>query len=114
MNEIKRGDIWLVSLDPTIGHEINKTRPCVIIQNDTGNKNSPLTIIAPITSQHLDEIYPIEVALPRQITRLDKDSKAMLDQIRTIDKRRLIKKICALNKEIMQKINEALKTSLGL
>ena len=56
--EVKRGEIWLVNLDPTIGHEIKKSRPAVIIQNDIGNKYSPITIIAPITSQNTEKIYP--------------------------------------------------------
>ena len=63
MTDIMRGDIWLTDLDQTSGHEINKTRPCVIIQNDTGNKQSSLTIIAPITSRNIENLYPIEVFL---------------------------------------------------
>ena len=56
MADVKRGDIWLVNLDPTIGHEIKKSRPAVIIQNDLGNRYSPITVIAPITSQHTEKI----------------------------------------------------------
>ena len=65
MNDVKRGDIWRVSLDPTLGHEIKKSRPAVIIQNDVGNEYSPITIIAPITSQGIERIYPIDVFLRR-------------------------------------------------
>ena len=61
MGKIRRGDIWLVNLDPTIGHEIKKSRPAVIIQNDLGNKLSPIILIAPLTSQHLERVNPIEV-----------------------------------------------------
>ncbi|MEK6846190.1 MAG: type II toxin-antitoxin system PemK/MazF family toxin, partial [Nanoarchaeota archaeon] len=75
MAEIKRGDIWIVNLDPTIGHEIKKSRPAVIIQNDIGNKYSPLTIIAPITSQNLEKIYPIEVLLNTKNSSVEIDSK---------------------------------------
>ena len=66
MYEVKRGDIWLVNLDPTIGHEIKKSRPAVILQNDLGNKYSPITIIAPITSQNTEKAYPIEVLLSKR------------------------------------------------
>lgn len=114
MNEVKRGDVWLVSLNPTIGHEINKTRPSIIVQNEYGNKNSPLTIIAPITSKHVDELFPVEVFLPKNKFGLDMDSKVMLDQIRSLDKQRLIKKIGKADEETILKIDEALKISLGL
>jgi len=111
---MKRGDIWLVSLDPTIGHEIKKSRPAVIIQNDLGNKYSPITIIAPVTSKNIDKIYPVEISLTKKNSRLDKDSKALLNQIRAVDKRRLIKKIGKLNKEALVKLDESIKISLGL
>lgn len=114
MIEVKRGEIWLVSLDPTIGHEIKKTRPSLIIQNDNGNKNSPLTIIAPITSQNLDRVYPIEVLLSRGVSGIEKDSKVLLDQIRTVDKRRLIKRVGRVNEDLIAQVNQALKISLGL
>ena len=114
MPEIKRGEIWLVNLDPTIGHEIKKSRPAVIIQNDLGNKYSPITIIAPITSQKLEKIYPIEVFLAEGNSDLKKDSKALLNQIRAVDKRRIIKKLGKVDKEIMDKIDNAIKISLGL
>ena len=114
MIEIKRGDIWLVNLDPTIGYEIRKARPAVIIQNDIGNKYSPITIIAPVTSQNIDKIYPIEVLLTKENSGLDIVSKVLLNQIRAIDKRRLTKKLGSVNAEIIEKINEALKISLDL
>ncbi|MEK6983320.1 MAG: type II toxin-antitoxin system PemK/MazF family toxin [Nanoarchaeota archaeon] len=113
MVEIKRGDIWLVNLDPTIGHEIKKSRPSVIIQNDLGNKYSPITIIAPITSQNIAKIYPIEVLLRRNLG-LEKDSKALLNQIRAIDKGRLIKKLGRVDGETMANIDAAIEISLGL
>ena len=114
MHSVKRGDIWLVNLDPTIGHEIKKSRPAVIIQNNLGNKYSPITIIAPITSKNLSKIYPIEVLLNKQNSRLSKESKALLNQIRAVDKRRLIKRIGKLNEDCEEQINEALKISLDL
>ena len=114
MMEIKRGDIWLVNLDPTIGHEIKKSRPAVIIQNDLGNKYSPITIIAPITSQNTEKVYPIEVFLARKVSGLDKDSKVLLNQIRAIDKRRLLKKLSKIDAETLEIISEALAISLDM
>ena len=114
MAEVKRGDIWLVNLDPAIGHEIKKSRPAVIIQNDLGNKYSPITIVAPITSQNLEKIYPIEVSLVKRGTGLEKDSKVLLNQIRAIDKKRLIKKLGNVDYETMVKIDYSIKISLGL
>mgnify|MGYP001563876852 CR=1 FL=1 len=113
MDEVKRGDIWLVNLDPTIGHEIKKSRPAVIIQNDLGNKYSPITIVAPITSQNIENVYPIEVLLQRSFG-LEKNSKVLLNQIRAIDKRRLIKKLGRVDNETMGKIDTSIKISLGL
>lgn len=114
MDNIKRGDIWLVNLDPTLGHEIKKSRPAIIIQNDIGNTYSPITIIAPITSQDIDKVYPIEVLLEKRSSGLDKNSKVLLNQIRAVDKRKLIKKLGKVDYEILIKIDEALKISLGL
>ncbi len=114
MAEVKRGDIWLVNLDPTVGHEIKKSRPAVIIQNDLGNKYSPITIIAPITSQNIDKTYPIEVILDKKNSGLEKNSKVLLNQIRAIDKRRLIKKLGRVDYISMNKVNDSLKISLGL
>ena len=114
MAEVNRGDIWLVNLDPTIGHEIKKSRPAVIIQNDLGNRYSPITIIAPITSQNTEKIYPIEVLLIKRSSGLEKDSKILLNQIRAIDKRRLIKKLGKVDYGTMVKIDNSIKISLGL
>ncbi|MBI2101305.1 type II toxin-antitoxin system PemK/MazF family toxin [Candidatus Woesearchaeota archaeon] len=114
MAEVKRGDIWLVNLDPTIGHEIRKSRPAVIIQNDLGNKYSPITIIAPITSQNIEKTYPIEVVLDRKNSGLEKVSKVLLNQIRAIDKRRLIRKLGRVDYETMAKVENSIKISLGL
>jgi mRNA interferase MazF len=110
---VKRGDIWLVNLDPTVGHEIKKCRPAVIVQNDIGNKHSQITIIAPITSQGLEKIYPIEVLLtPR--SQLRKRSKVLLNQIRAIDAGRLVRKLGRVDPDAQKKIDEAIMISLGL
>ncbi|MFQ5621467.1 MAG: type II toxin-antitoxin system PemK/MazF family toxin [Candidatus Nanoarchaeia archaeon] len=109
---MKRGDIWLVNLDPSIGHEYKKSRPAVIIQNNLGNKHSPITIIAPTTSKKLDRVYPVEVLLPKNIT--GQKTKVVLNHIRAVDKQRLIKKIGKVDGFIQEKIDEALKISIGL
>ncbi len=111
---INRGDVWLVSLDPVIGHETSKTRPAVVIQNDIGNEYSPITIIAPITSQKLEKTYPVEVFLSTEKTGLEKNSKVLLNQIRAVDMRRLIRKIGKLDSDAMKLVDNALKISLGL
>lgn len=113
--EINRGEIWMINLDPTIGHEINKRRPGLVIQNDLGNKFSPMTIVLPISSQKIEKIYPFEVSLKKEKRiGLEKDSKVLCNQIRAIDKRRLSKKVGKLSQELMEEINNALKISLGL
>ncbi len=111
--DIKRGEIYLINLDPVIGSEQGKTRPCLIIQNNIGNKYSQNTIIASITSK-IDKEYPFLVKIEKGIANLPKDSFVQLDQIRTISVKRIIKKIGSLPKEVMLKIDVALKNSLDL
>lgn len=111
---VRRGDIWLVNLDPTIGHEIRKTRPAIIVQNDIGNEYSPTTIVAPLTTKGLEKTYPIQVTLDEKNSNLKRPAKALLDQVRAIDKRRLIKKQGSVSKTAMSKVDEALRISLGL
>ncbi|MFC1768212.1 type II toxin-antitoxin system PemK/MazF family toxin [Nanoarchaeota archaeon] len=111
---MKRGDIVLVNLDPVKGSEQGKTRPAVIIQNDVGNKFGSTTIIAPITSKLFLKEYPINVHLSVSESGLDKESTMLMNQVRTIDKSRIIKKISSLDNLIMEKVNLALKVSLAL
>ena len=112
--KIKRGDIVLANLNPVSGSEQGGVRPVVVIQNDIYNLYSPVTIIAPITSKIFSKEYPTNVFLSKQVSKLKKDSTIVFNQIRTIDKRRLKKKICSLNQETMKKIDFAIKVSLGL
>jgi mRNA interferase MazF len=112
---IRRGEVYLVSFDPTVGHEINKTRPALVIQNDVGNRHSPLTIVAAVTSKVSVVPYPVEVAVsPSGANGLETLSAIRLDQIRTIDKQRLIKRLGAVEHSIMKKVDEAIKISMGL
>jgi len=101
-------------LDPVIGSEQGKTRPVVIIQNDVANEYSPVVIVAAITTAVGPKEYPTEVRVSTPEGGLKKDSVILLNQIRTIDKRRLIERWGELNPETMEKVNEALKISLGL
>ncbi|MBS3154904.1 type II toxin-antitoxin system PemK/MazF family toxin [Candidatus Woesearchaeota archaeon] len=112
--KIKRGDVVLVNLEPVIGSEQGKIRPAVVIQNNIGNEYSPTTIIAPITSKSFSKEFPTNVELFSKDSGLDNDSTVLLNQIRTIDKVRIIKKMHSLSKEIMDRIDFTIKISLGL
>lgn len=114
MLNIKRGDIFLINLEPVRGSKQGGVRPCLIIQNNYGNRYSPLTIIAPITSRVYEKEFPTNVFLLKKDSGLDKDSTVLLNQVRTIDKKRLIKKVVELDVLIMKKINKALMVSLEL
>jgi|SRR3989338_7916602 len=114
MGFLRRGDIVLANLEPIKGHEQGRLRPCIIIQNDLGNKFSPTTIISPLTSNVLEKEYPTDVFVDKESAKLKKDSVVLLNQIRTIDKSRIIKKISSLDREIMRKVDLALKISLDL
>lgn len=111
---IQRGDIFLVSLDPVVGSETGKTRPCVVIQNDIGNKHSPTIIVACITSKRKGKSYPTDVFVSPPKTGLTKDSVVLLNQIRTVDKKRLKKKIGKIPPIKMLEVDDALKISIDL
>lgn len=106
--EYSRFDVFLVNLDPTIGSEIKKTRPCVIISPDEMNRNISTIIVAPLTSRLRN--YPTRV--PCKVN--DKQGQIVLDQIRTVDKSRLIKKIDFLNKRVQRKVFETLNEMFSL
>jgi mRNA interferase MazF len=114
MVDIKRGDIVLVNLEPIKGSEQGGVRPCLIIQNDKGNMSSPLTIIAPFTSKKFTKEFPTNVNIHSSESRLEKESTVLLNQIKTIDKSRIIKRITELSNSLMKKIDLAIKISLGL
>lgn len=112
---IRRGEIYLVSFDPTVGHEIKKTRPALVIQNDIGNRYSLLTIVAAITSKISLVPYPVEVVLePSKVNGLETASAIRLDQIRTVDHLRLVKRLGQAEAGTMEKVDEAIRISLGL
>jgi len=112
---VRRGEIYLCTFDPTVGHEIQKTRPALIIQNDIGNRYSPLTIVAAITSSVWTLPYPVEVVVdPTMTNGLDTTSSIRLDQIRTVDRRRLVRRLGVVDTVTMTKVDVAIKISLGL
>lgn len=109
----RRGEIYLVTFDPTVGHEI-KTRPALVIQNDISNRYSPITMVAAISSQFSDPSHPREVLLDGPRTGLEVRSAVILNQIRSVDRNRLIKRLGSVDPGTMHKVDEALKVSLGL
>lgn len=109
---LRRGDIWLVNFNPAQGSEQKGIRPALIIQNDVGNEVSPVTIVAAISS--VTKTYPINVEIKPSESGLEKDSVVKLNQIRTIDKKRLIKRLGKLDFSKMKAVNSALMLSLGL
>ncbi|MBF2016766.1 MAG: type II toxin-antitoxin system PemK/MazF family toxin [Rivularia sp. T60_A2020_040] len=110
----KRGEIYLVSFEPTVGAEIKKTRPALILQNDISNQYSPITIVAAITSQFNEPLYPTEVLIKAPEGGLNINSVALLNQIRSIDKQRLIKYLGNLESDTLQEVDKAIEISLGL
>jgi mRNA interferase MazF len=110
----RRGEIYLVNFDPTIGAEIQKTRPALIIQNDIGNRTSDITIVAAMSSQIKGKRYPFEVTVPANESGLSVDSRILLNQIRSIDTRRLVKRLGKLSPERMRDVERALLISLGI
>jgi mRNA interferase MazF len=110
---VKRGEVFLANLEPVKGSEQGRFRPVLIIQNDLGNEYSTTTIVAPLTSAFMKNEYPFNVSV-KSSEFLKKDSTVLLNQIRTIDKKRLAKKLGGLDNFTMNKVNKALKISLDL
>ncbi len=111
----RRGDIYLVEFDPARGHEIKKTRPAVVIQNDIGNRHSPGTIVAAVTSKLSPIPYPVEVpVVPTKGNGLSMPSAIQLGQIRSVDQERLVRRLGRLDTATMRRVDEAITISLGL
>lgn len=111
---VKRGDIYYADLSPVVGSEQGGVRPVLIVQNDVGNKYSPTVIAAAITSQRDKTNLPTHIEVDAGNCGLAKDSIVLLEQVRTIDKRRLREKMGTLDTGNMGKVNEALSVSFGL
>ncbi|MDQ0480734.1 mRNA interferase MazF [Hathewaya limosa] len=111
---VKRGDIFYADLSPVVGSEQGGIRPVIIIQNDMGNRHSPTVIISAITSQIDKAKLPTHVEISSEEYGLNKDSVVLLEQIRTLDKRRLKEKIGHMSDKDMVQVDRALKISVGL
>lgn len=111
---VKRGDIYYADLSPVVGSEQGGTRPVLIVQNDTGNKHSPTVIAAAITSQTGKARLPTHISLTGSSYGLSKDSVVLLEQIRTIDKRRLREHMGRLDDMLMNQVDDAIAVSFGL
>jgi mRNA interferase MazF len=101
----RRGEIYLVTFDRTVGSEIQRTRPAIIIQNDIANRNSPITIVAAITSQFEEPLYPTEVRITPPEGGLTVPSVALLNQIRSIDRRRLVRHLGRVTAATMAQVD---------
>ena len=112
-NYPKRGEIWQVSLEPVAGHEIGKTRPALVISNDKNNEYSSTVTLIPITAS-IEKIYPFEVFISGEDSGLPLDSKIKCNQIRTVDKLRLLKLVGGISTEIIKKVEEALLIHIGI
>lgn len=111
---VRRGEIFYADLNPVVGSEQGGVRPVLIVQNDVGNRYSPTVIIAAITSQIDKAKLPTHIELTKKAYGLERDSVVLLEQLRTIDKKRLKEKVAFLDNQTMLKVNKALKISLGL
>jgi mRNA interferase MazF len=111
----KRGEIYLAALNPAVGPETEKTRPALVIQNDTSNRYGAVTLVAPITSTVRLPLSPLHVLLPADSsTGLTVPSVAVFNQIRAIDRRRLIKKLGAVDAMVLAQADDAIKAAFGL
>ena len=111
---IRRGDIYYADLSPVVGSEQGGIRPVLVIQNNVGNRHSPTIICAAITSKMNKAKLPTHIEISAKNYRIVKNSVILLEQIRTIDKRRLKDMVCHLDRELMDKVDEALRISFEL
>ena len=110
----RRGEVYLVSFDPTLGAEIKKTRPALVIQNDVANRWSPITIVAAISSSSDEPTYPTDVRVDPPEGSLRAASVVLLNQLRSIDRRRLVRRLGRLRPETIKRVDRALQVCLGL
>lgn len=112
--QVRRGDIYYADLSPVVGSEQGGIRPVLIIQNDIGNRHSPTVICAAITSRMNKSKLPTHIEVDARRYHIVKNSVILLEQIRTIDKQRLKKLVCHVDRELMRRVDEALRISLEL
>ena len=113
-NVVKRGDIYYADLSPVVGSEQGGVRPVLIVQNDTGNRHSPTVIAAAITSQQNKAKLPTHIEISAKAVGLSRNSVVLLEQIRTLDKRRLKEKMGTLDTQLMHRVDDAIAVSFGL
>ena len=113
-HDFHRGEVYYADLDPVIGHEQGGVRPVLIVQNDTGNKHSPTVIAAAITSQTGKARLPTHITLASHSCGLPKDSVVLLEQIRTLDKKRLREHMGKVDDQVMRRVDNAIAVSFGL
>lgn len=113
-SNIKRGDIYYADLSPVVGSEQGGMRPVLIVQNNVGNRFSPTVIAAAITSQLNKAKLPTHIEIEARTYGLSKDSVVLLEQVRTLDKRRLRKKMGRLDESVMERVDDAIAVSFGL
>ncbi|WP_431814957.1 type II toxin-antitoxin system PemK/MazF family toxin [Limosilactobacillus portuensis] len=112
--KVKRGDIFYADLSPVVGSEQGGQRPVLIVQNDIGNHFSTTVIVAPITTHSQKKPMPTHVPLTAEVTGIPRNSVVLLEQVRTIDKQRLMDRIDHLDALVMKKVNHGLRVSLSL
>ncbi len=110
----KRGEIYLVNFDPTVGSEIRKTRPALILQNDVANEFSPITIVAAITSTIEPKLRPTSVIIDKRNSGLKVKSVVLLNQVRSIDRSRLLKRLGAVDEKTLRQVSRSIMISFGL
>jgi mRNA interferase MazF len=110
---IRRGEIWLIEFDPARPNEANSTRPVIIITNNTANARGTLVTAIPVTT-NIERVYPFQVLLPNNRTDLNEDSKAQLEQVRSVSKSRLLKRIGQVPEDLMLEIGTKLRMHLEL
>jgi mRNA interferase MazF len=108
---IRRGDVFLVNLDPVFGSEVGKTRPAVVLQNELANRSSPTVTVVPISSR-VNRVFPFQVAIPAGEGGLERESKALCEQIRTLSRERLLQRLGGLPPQRLTEIRAALDRHL--
>ncbi len=112
MASVKRGDVVVANLDPTVGVEIKKTRPVIVLSNDSINQFSQLVVVVPLT-KNTAHVSPSHTVIPRGVARLSFASKAVTEQVKALDKRRLVKRLGSLPPSLMAQVERALKNTLA-
>ena len=112
--KVRRGEVWLVKFDPTVGSEFRKTRPAIVLQNDIANEHGSLVIVAALTSRGEGELYPTEVLIAKGEAGLMQESLILLSQIRTVDKMRFQQCFGKVTLGTMARVDRAIELSLGL